>query len=71
MAFDEVEEGGGDLVELFDEIHFREGDGLGGDYFGVHGWVGSAAGYGGETVDVGFRGEAEVVEFSIDGGLGG
>jgi hypothetical protein len=47
VAFDEVEEKGGGLVELLDEIGVREGDGLGGDDFGVYGWVGSAAGYGG------------------------
>jgi len=70
VAFDEVEEGGGGLVELLDEIRGREGDRLGGYYFGVHGWVGSAAGYDGAAVDVEFRGEAEIVKFLIDHGFG-
>ncbi len=43
-TFDEVEEGSGGLVELLDEIRVRKRDGLGRDDFGVHGWVGSAAG---------------------------
>ena len=60
---------GGGLVELLEEFRVREGDGLGSDDFGVHGWVGSAAGDGGEAVDVGFRDEAEVVEFPTDRGF--
>ena len=70
VAFDEIEEGGGDFVELLDEISGWDGDGLGGDDFGVHCGVGGTTGYGGEAVCVGFRGEGEEVEFPIDRGLG-
>jgi len=39
VAFDELEERGGGLVELLDEILVWDGDGLGGYYFGVCGVI--------------------------------
>ena len=67
---DEVEGGSDGVVEVFYEFSGWDGKELSGDDFRVHGRVGSAACHGGEAVDVGFRGEAEVVEFQADGGSG-